>query len=230
MNKFLSIAFILISGWSFSLSAEKLIEKIQQAYDGDYHYSAKYSVFAGHKSSKAIDNYSGETFKVRNSIYQQIGESEFISTPLFSMQILSKEKIILLKNAGKVPAESFSFKDLKLNAEKLEIEESSDHFILTISYKKSISSDIALTRLVVNKTDFFVVEMTLFNHSKELFELENGTKIEEQLKLKVEFSQKLSKESSNEQFKLERYIKDTNNAATVSAAYNGYELYDLRAK
>jgi len=233
MKAIILIGFLGIIPFSFALTGQEVVKKMQAAYAAmeNIEYSATYELFKGHSSKEIHSSYKGYMYRLGTQVYQKIDKTEFVYGSEYFLQISHSEKALVLDLAPKTINMEVDQAVVFNECSQVKLEEFDDFYVVKLIYKATSSLPFSVTKMRIHKGDYLLQQLDFYYTIQENFSNDRRHPEMDQPHLKIRFTDIDTHPKTKETFfKLDRYIGMNNNTIQPTGNCLGYELIDNRVK
>ncbi len=217
----------------FAQDVDVVLKKIKEKYASleKVEYTTHYQLFKGHNGTQVKDSYEGYVYRNGKSVYQKIGETEFVYGADYYLHISHKEKALVLDLAQQNINLEIDLKQALQGCKNKTIEEEGNHYIIQLEYQDYGNHPYSKIRMKVRKSDYLLSNLGLYYKGSQDFSNDRNKTDYAQPYLNIEFSKISTKpRDKKELFEFSNYISSNNGMLNPSGDCVGYELIDNRVK
>lgn len=232
MRFIILIITLTFSGFSFSITPEEVIEKMQKVQNASKQlsFSSTFELFKGHKSTEVHSSYTGEFYRNEEGTYQKIKNTEFIYGNDYFLQVSHGEKAMVLGRAQENINQQVDVSELLKSTKELKLNEESGTYEVVILYDTDKPTVFSVVKCKINTKTFHLEQIDLYYRMAQDFSTSFGKKDMHSPHLRIKMKNIKSDDSIErpELLKLSTYITKKNKVLIPTGSCSGYELIDNR--
>jgi hypothetical protein len=218
--------FLCCYGSVSAQEATDVLARMQAVYNGEKAYScnASYELFNGKKTMTAYDGY---IYRSHSTVYQRMGQTEYIYAPDYYLEIDHQRKTAVLDTARSLYSGPVDIRQALEACDKVEIETRGTSYLVTLVIRDASAFPFSKMQLVIHAKEYNLESLDLFYGPASA--LVSGTEKAETIRMHITFSDlKIGAKPKKGLFSLTTYTKTGNPGLLPSGTIEGYTFSDNR--